>query len=252
MIVRRTEKFRANELEKILPYLEEPVESTCLIFVSARADFNKKFYRKIRDLGRSVHFRELKDAQVVSWIRRMAGELGLDMDGQACVSLHQVVGNSLRDLYAELEKLSIRYGRDTVSAHQVKELAIHSRVYNVFELMNAIGSKNCAASLGVLNTFLEEQDKRKAPLQVLGMLNRQLRLLWQAKLITAKGGQTKDVAQRLGLAHFSATSFIRQSKYWSETELEKGIGLLYEADGLLKAGSRPEPVLENLIISLCV
>jgi DNA polymerase-3 subunit delta len=138
-----------------------------------------------------------------------------------------------------------------VGVDQVKELAIHSRIYSIFELMNTVSVKDCAESLGVLNRFLEEEDKRDAPLRVIGMLNRQLRLLWQAKSISVKGGRIKDVAENLGLPHFSASNFVKQSKYWSVEELERGLGLLYQADGLVKSGSRPKVVMENLIMTLC-
>lgn len=251
IIVRRTEKFSADELETFLPYLEKPSESTCLIFVSSRPDFRKSFYKKIKTVGRAVNFKELKEGQVVSWIKRTARELGLNMDGQACAYLNQIVGNRLRDLDAELEKLHLRHGNMTVGVDQVKELAIHSRVYTIFELMNKVSAKNCADSLDVLNRFLEEEDKRGGPLRVLGMLNRQIRMLWQTKSIVAKGGQTRDVAKKLGLPHFLASDFVKQSKYWTMGELERGLYLLYQTDALLKSASRPKPVLENLVYSLC-
>jgi len=251
IIVRRTENFKADELKSFLSYLEDPAESTCLIFISSKTDFKRKFYRKIRSSGRAIHFGDLKENQLVPWIRQMAKELDLKIEDQASAYLQQIVGNRLRDLYAELEKLRLRYGEMEVGVDQVKELAIHSRIYSIFELMNTVSVKDCAESLGVLNRFLEEEDKRDAPLRVIGMLNRQLRLLWQAKSIVVKGGRIKDVAENLGLPHFSASNFVKQSKHWSVEELERGLGLLYQADGLLKSGSRPKIVMENLIMALC-
>ena len=251
IIVRRTENFVAEELERFLSYLEKPAESTCLIFISSKTDFSRKFYKKIRTSGRAVKFSELRGGEIVPWIRRTAGDLGLKIDGQACDYLQQVMGNRLRDIHAELEKLYLRYGKITVSVEHVKELAVHSRIYTIFELMNLVSAKNCAESLIVLNRYLEEEDKIKAPLGIIGMLNRQLRLLWQTKAIMAKGGQKKDVAKKLGSAHFMANILMKQSERWSIKELERGLHLLYQVDGLLKSSSRPRPVMENLIISLC-
>jgi len=251
IIVRRVEEFKADQLEKFLRYLGDPAPSTCLLFISARTDFKRKFYKKIRSSGWSVFFSELKDSQVVPWIRRTAKELGLKLESQACAYLQQIVGNKLRDLYAELVKLQLRYGEKTVDEDQVRELAIHSRIYSIFELMDTISVRDCGGSLSVLNRFLEEEDKVKGPLRLIGMLNRQIRLMWQAKSIVDRGGKSKEVAGKLGIAPFSAGNFVKQSKLWSVDELERGLSLLYEADGLLKSGSRPKPVLENLILSLC-
>ncbi len=251
IILRRTEKIKAASLEHFLPYLEQPVETTCMIFISSKTNFSTKFYKKFRASGRAVHFIALKENQVVPWIKRMANGLDLQIDGPACTTLQQIVGNSLRDLHAELEKLCIRYGRNRVGMEEVKELVIHSRIYSIFELMDKVSERKPTASLDVLNRYLEEEDKRAAPLQIMGMLNRQIRILLQTKAILDKGGGKKDVAKKLHLVPFSAGRFAVQSKKWSETELENGLKLLYGADGLLKSGSRPRPVLENLIMSLC-
>ncbi|MBW2027658.1 MAG: DNA polymerase III subunit delta [Deltaproteobacteria bacterium] len=251
IILRRTENYTARDLGLFLPYLENPSESTCLLFLSAKTDFKKTFYGKMRTLGRAVHFEAVREGQALSWMKRLAREMDLRIDGQACAYLHQLVGNDLQDMAAELEKLKTRYGNDPVGQDEVKSLVIHSRAYNIFELMNMISLKNASESLRTLNRFLEEEDGRRAPLQVLGMLNRQLRLLWRAREITAKGGRSKEIAKKLGLMPFSAGKFARQSKLWSGEELERGIRLLHQADGLIKSGSRPKPVLESLIISLC-
>ncbi len=251
IIVRRTENFSTGELERFLPYLEKPVDTTCLIFIAAKTDFRKSFYKRFKEKGRAVHFTKLRENQVVPWIRGVAKELGLKIDGQACAYLHQIVGNNLRDLYAELEKLHIRYGGEMVGVEQVKGLAIHSRIYTIFELMNKVSQKNCHESLAVLNRFLEEEDKKDAPLRILGMLNRQIRIMWQTKSILTKGGQIREMAKKLGLPDFSAREFARHAPNWSIEELERGLDLLYEADGLLKSGSRAKPVLENLIFALC-
>jgi DNA polymerase-3 subunit delta len=251
IIIRRVEKFHASELEMFQSYLEEPVETTCLIFVSSKTDFRMSFYKRIRSLGRAVNFANLSERQVVPWIKRTAGELKLKIDGEACAYLRQIVGNSLRELFAELEKLRLRYGEESVGVEQVKELALHTRVYTIFELMNRISERKSPESLRILNRFLEEEDKLGAPLQILGMLNRQFRLLWQTKDILSKGGSKADVARALGLPDFSARDFVAHSQVWSIEELEKGLGLLYQADGLLKSGSRPKPVLENVLFSLC-
>ena len=97
-----------------------------------------------------MNFTNLSEGQVVPWIKRTAGELGLRIDGEACAYLRQIVGNSLRELFAELEKLRLRYGEETVGVEQVKELALHSRVYTIFELMKSVSERKCAKSLSIL------------------------------------------------------------------------------------------------------
>jgi DNA polymerase III subunit delta len=250
ILVRRTEEFAASELEIFLPYLERAVESTCLIFISSKPDFRKKFYKKIRDFKKTVNFRKLYDKEVVPWIKKTAKDMGLKIDAGACEYLREIVGIRMRDLHTELEKLYLRYGHTTVGIEEVRELAIYSRIYTIFELMDAISSRQGEKSLSVLNKFIEEEG-RDGIFQAVGMLNRQILLLWQTRSIINKGGRKSDVLHKLRLRDFQVDKLVPQSKEWSPDELEKAVHFLYEADGLLKSGSEPQLILENVLLSLC-
>ena len=251
IIVRRGEIFTPSDLERFLTYIERPVSSTCLIFISSKPDFKKKFYKKVKELGLSVNFKSLSDHQIVPWLKRNATEMGLKIDGQVCAYLQQIVGNRLRDLNTELEKIYLCYGDSPVGIEQVKELAIHSRIYTIFELMDEVSLKRCAGSLSVLNRFLEEED-REGVLRVIGMLIRQFRLLWQTLSILQEGGETAEVTRKLKLPPFLARKMVQESENWSPDDLERAFHLLYQTDGLLKSGSDGHLVLENLVVSLCV
>jgi DNA polymerase-3 subunit delta len=251
IIVRRTEEFKADELDQFLPYLDDPAPTTCLIFLSSKTDFKRKFYKTFRRSGFAVHFQALKENQVIPWIKRASRDLGLHLDNEACIYLQQTVGTRLRDLYVELEKLSLAYGKEDIGLAEVQKLSIYHRSHSVFELMDAISQKRLSTSLVVLGRFLEEEEKKGGALRIVGMLNRQLRLLWQTKGVVEKGGKSKDVASRLGIIPYSAANLISFSKNWTDLELEGAFFLLYDADNLVKSGARPKPVLENLIFSLC-
>jgi DNA polymerase-3 subunit delta len=251
IIIRRTEEYNTGELDQFLPYLDDPAPSTCLIFLSAKTDFKRKFYKTFRSLGQAVHFKALNEKQVLPWIKSAARELGLRIDNEACLYLQQTIGSRLRDLYEELEKLSIGYGSEAIGLAEVQKLAIYHRSHSVFELMDAISQKKLSKSLVVLDRFLEEEEKKGGALRIVGMLNRQLRLLWQTKGVLEKGGNVKDVATTLGIMPYSAPNLISFSKNWSASELEGAFFLVYDADNHVKSGARSKPILENLIFSLC-
>jgi len=251
IILRRTESFSDGQLERFLPYLEKPSPSTCLIFISARTHFNTTFYKKFRAQGVAVFFDELKGKQVVPWIKKTASEdLGMTLEAQACAYLHAVVGTRLGELYSELEKLRLRYG-ETVSVEQVRESVTHSRVYTVFELMDAVSMKECGSSLRILKRYLEEEDLREAPFVLISMLNRQIRLLWQAKGILLRRGGAQEVQKKTGLPGFLARKLVEQASGWTEKELHKTLERLQWSDDRLKSGSSAKPILENLFLSLC-
>ncbi|MBU0732596.1 MAG: DNA polymerase III subunit delta [Proteobacteria bacterium] len=249
IIVRRTEDFPGSALESFLPYIAKPVETTCLIFVSSKADFRREFYKKIRSIAGAVNFKQLNDRQVIPWIKRVAEELGLSVTDQACAYLQAIVGNRLRDLYSEIEKLYLRHGTRTIGAEEIKELAIYSRIYTIFELMDEISFRRRAESMSILHRHLEEEG-RDAAFSIIGMLTRQIRLIIQAKSIAEKGGQAHDLTRSFQVPPFVANKVLQQSRHWSMDDLEHALDLLYRADGHLKSGSQANLILENLVLSL--
>jgi len=250
IIVRRTEDIPASALESFEPYLDAPMETTCLIFVSTKPDFRKKFYKKIKKMGCAVDFKKPYDNQIVPWVMKMARELGLNIEPSACMYLQQVVGSRFRDLYSELEKVYLCYGDANIGLDEVRKLAVYSRSYTIFELMDEVSMKKSVSALSVLRRYLEEEGK-DATLGIMGMFIRQIRLLWQAKSVLKRGGQTNDLVKELRVHHFVAKRLDQQSKNWNVVDLEHAFDLLYHADGLLKSGSDGPLVLENLVVSLC-
>ena len=249
IIVRRVEKFSPSALESFLPYLENPVESTLLVFVSLKTDFKKKFYKKCRQMGVAVHFKPLYDSQIPPWIKKMAGDIGLKINGEACEYLHGIIGNRLREIHTELVKLHLRHEDRPIGVAEIKESAVYSRVYTIFELMDHISSKDRSRAVSVLYRFLEEEG-RDAAFGIIGMLNRQIRLLLETGAILAAGGGQADVAKKIRVPPFLVKKIVQQSKKWTLDELEQGLHLLHDADGLLKTGSQTHLVLEMLVISL--
>jgi len=105
IIIRRTETFTKGELELFLPYLNSPVDSTCIIWVSGKADFRSGFYKRFKELGRAVNFKRLSERQAHSWIQKRARELELRIDKDVPAFLYQMVGSSLGDLFNEVVKV---------------------------------------------------------------------------------------------------------------------------------------------------
>jgi DNA polymerase-3 subunit delta len=250
IVVRRTEAYPASALATLIPYLQDPCPTSCLVFMCAKADFRNKFYTFIRDAGKAIQFKNPSERDMVPWLMQTAKSLGLRITLRGCAYLHEMVGSRLRDLYNELEKLHVRYGTDQVDVEQVRELGVGSRTYTIFDLVEQISKKQAAESLKVLNRFLEEEG-RDGWMRILGMLGRELRLLWQAKSIMEAGGKSSELTHKLGLPGFVAQKLCERSKRWDDGGLRRALQLLYEADGLVKTGSDPSLVLENLVIGFC-
>ena len=239
----------ASDLEVLIPYVERPLDTTCLIMVALKPDFRLKFYSGIKKRGHAVNFRELTDRQVVPWIGETAREMGLKIQTDACRHLQEMIGNHSRTLHTELEKLYLRHGSQEISVDEIKELGIFSRMYTIFELMDEISKRQKARSLSILNRYLEEEGN-DAAFGIVGMLTRQIRIIFQAKEFSSKRVPRPEMAKRLGVPGFVVGKILDQAQRWQEKDLEKALMLLYQVDGRLKSGSRAPLVLENFLLSI--
>jgi DNA polymerase-3 subunit delta len=253
IIVRGTENFAKGDLGLFLPYLDKPVDSTCIIWVSGKPDFADAFYKRFRDHGRVVNFRKLSEQQAYTWIQKRSKELGLSIDRDAFEILYQMVGSGLRDLFGEISKLSLRHPNSRVGVEQVKELAIFSRLFTVFDLVDYVSKKDASHALAALDRLFDTQGRdSNASLGILGMVARQIRLILKTKSGLTNGGGKREVMARLRpLPNFVIDKCITQERFWQECELEEALNHLYNADGLIRSGSKGDLVLEGLIFHLC-
>ena len=253
LIVRGTENFTKDAFEQFLSYMDNPVDSTCIIWISSTTDLKGIFYKSFKELGRAVHFKKLSERQVYSWLQKRAEELGLNITKEASSFMYQIVGSSLRDLFSEIFKLSLRYPHSRIGIEQIKELTTFSRLFTVFDLVDYVSKKDTAHAIVVLGKLFQTQGRdTHTLLGLLGMLARQIRLILKAKSGLREGGGRSAAIKRLQpLPTFVIEKYLAQERLWQEEELEEALHNIYDADGLIRTGSKGDLVLENLIFLLC-
>jgi DNA polymerase-3 subunit delta len=253
IIVKGAEHYSKADRELFLPYMDNPLESTCIIWVSGITELKDPFYKRFRESGRAVNFKKLAEGQVYGWMHKRAGELGVRIDREAAAFLYQMVGNSLRDLYSELWKLSVRFPQSQIGVAQIRDLAAFHRLFTVFDLIDHVSHKDAAQALEVLHRLFETQGQdHNTILGIMGMVARQIRLICQAKAGVRQAKGKKAVVERLKpLPNFVIEKCIAQERLWGEKELGYALSQIYDADGLIRTGSRGDLVLENLLLRLC-
>jgi len=253
LIVRGTENFDKDAFEYFLSYMTNPVDSTCIIWISTKTDLKGAFYKRFKDLGRAINFKKLSERQVYNWLQKRARELDLDIHKEASSFMYQIVGSSLRDLFSEISKLSLRYPHSRIGIEQIKELTTFSRLFTVFDLVDYVSKKDVSHAMVVLGKLFETQGRDSYTLLgLLGMLARQIRLVLKARLGLKEGGNRSEAIKRLKpLPNFVIEKYLTQQRFWKEEELEEALNNIYDADGLIRTGSKADIVLENLIFLLC-
>jgi DNA polymerase-3 subunit delta len=123
-----------------------------------------------------------------------------------------------------------------------------AREANIFDLVDCVGRREADRALRLLHRMLDEE---AAPLYLLTMLARQIRILIQVSELREQGHTPKEIASRLKMHPYVVDKGLAQSRNFSMAQLEAAYQRLVETDWAIKAG-RSEDVLalDMLVVAL--
>ncbi len=205
----------------------------------------KKWERSGR--ARILTFENPKGAALIRWIEQKADEEGVAITPEAAQELAACVGENLRLMEQELDKLAayVDWSRP-ITLEDVNALVSYSREATVFAMLDAIGAGNASGALRLLRDLLE---KGEHPLRILAMVVRQVRILILVKYLLARGRSARQIAGRLKLHPYVVDKAIRQSRKFSMRRLQAIYRRLLEVDVEVKTGQIEGPVLLELLVT---
>ena len=173
--------------------------------------------------------------------------MGKNLTLAAAQRLVEMVGNNLAELSQELEKLALFAGpENSLTPALVMQLASHSRTYNIFALVDALGTPGFHQRLTSLGQLL---DLGEHPAKILGMLARQVRILIRVK--EGVGSNPAELASRLKVPPYKVKSLAQQGARFSDAALKGHLAMLHRVDFQLKTSTgNPRLWLEWALIKM--
>ncbi len=251
VIAKEIDVFKAADLEELIPYLNDPSPSTCLLMLSNQPRFEKKSVTSaVEAHGAVTRFYALLDREIVSWIEEWARTRGLSIRRDAAQFLWQTLGNDLQKIVNELEKVRISLqSKKTIALDDVQTVVGDFREYSSFDLAAAIGQKNREKAFLILSRLIQEGE---APVGLLGSIAWNFRRLMQAKSLEAAGMGPDDITKRLRVIFHQAGLFKEQMRCYTLDELREVFAVMLSTDKALKSsGLNGKLILERMILRLC-
>jgi len=179
VVVRDAGALRAKDAERLLPYLDAPVKTTCLVLTGRKVDGRVKFFQACKKVAVTVDCEPLEERALPAWIRDQAAVLGLSLDEPARVLLQEASSGDLGVLRREMEKLAAYVAPGTaVAVADVEAVQGADTGGTVWNLLEAVRRKERAGSLRFLGKVL---DAGEPPLKVLGFLAACWRQEWKTR-----------------------------------------------------------------------
>lgn len=183
-------------LEALHAHVLEPGRASVLV-VSGRtwpkAGPGKKIEAAVKKAGGVLRFKS-RDQDPAGFAVQTAGELGCRLGQREARQLVESVGTDLGRVRMEVEKCALYIGGEgTITAEVIEEVCSLLAEAVIWDLTDAIASKDPAQALATAHRLLERSGRGEAH-RLIGMVSWQLRRLLQLQDAMEHGG---DVAYKL-------------------------------------------------------
>jgi DNA polymerase III subunit delta len=235
----------------LVAYCKQPSPSTCLIFTAQRAEASRPLFAFLLRLPWAVRFRRLLERELSAWIEQRVAAKGCRISAAAAAALQEAVGNDLRLLANEIDKLVTFVGAEhTIEVESLTALTEDVREISVFELARLLSVGNLAEALRAWGKFASSGEY---PGLALGAMIHHVRQLWRIKLAQHTGIPPERLARELNIPTFTVRRLSAQAATIETERLRQWLEALLEADQTVKRSSLPlRSVFERLILRFCV
>jgi DNA polymerase III subunit delta len=235
----------------LVAYCTQPSPSTCLIFAAQRVETSRPLFSLLLKLPWAVRFRRLLARELSTWIEQRVAARGCRISADAVAALIDTVGNDLRLLANEIDKLVTFVGSEhAIEVESLTALTDDMREMSAFELARCLSAGDLAEALRAWSKFASSGEY---PGLALGAVIHHVRQLWRIKLAQHAGTSPERLARELNIPAFTVRRLSAQAAAIESEWLRQWLEALLEADQTLKgSGLPPQSVFEKLILRFCV
>ncbi|MCS7075561.1 MAG: DNA polymerase III subunit delta [Bacteroidia bacterium] len=247
IIVREAQKMQ-KELEKLIPYFENPQLSTVLCFCyKDKIDKfeSKKYAKSIHKKGISFESKRLYENQIPQWLAEHAISKGLKLSHRSVQMIAIQMGSDLSRIDKELDKLVLNCaGLTEITENEVSEFMGINRDFNIFEFISAIANKNAQKAYLILQYFIKHE-KEFPSIVIISNIFYFFEKVW--RLHAYQVYDEKKASEVLGLPTFVVKDYITATKHYGKDKLGVIIEAIFEAE-LNAKGIGMNDAVDGLIV----
>ncbi len=250
-----------KSLNDLTAYLDNPVPSTVFViqYKQGTIDMRKALGKAIKAKGDIYKSKKLYDNEIPKWISKYVSDNDYEIDDQSTLLIADHLGVELAKIANELDKLFILIPKKSKIDSKIIEKHIGiSKKYNVFELQDAIASRDMYKAQRIINYFADNPKKNPIVVVILQTFS------FYSKLYLSLSYRNQDdtsLARNLGFSpknEYSARFFVRNYRKaltnYTQEEIEEGISIINGFDlrskGVNNASMVDGALLKEMIFQL--
>ena len=241
-----------KQLGELLTYVTQPADTTILVICYKHDRFDKrtKFAKALAKHALMFESKKVYDNQMPAWILNYLREKQLKIGQKETNLIAEYLGNDLNKVANELDKLAINLS----TGHEIKQEDIEryigiSKDYNIFELQNALGSRNREKTYRIIGYF-QANPKNNPLVMVVGTLFGYFSKVYQMHALKSAGD--REVQKVLGLStSYFVKDYRRAAQHYNKPQTEKILSLLRAYDlkskGVERASFTDQALMQEMI-----
>ena len=150
------EAQQMRDLEKLDPYLENPLHSTILVvsYKGKTVDGRSKLAKTLKKNAVTFNAKKIYENQLPAWANGYVQAKGFQISPKALALLVDHLGNDLSRIANEIDKLSINISSGkNITEDDIERYVGVSKEYNIFELQHAFSKKDFSKAIRIFQFF---------------------------------------------------------------------------------------------------
>jgi DNA polymerase-3 subunit delta len=233
-------------------YVKDPSPTTVLLIsqYGTISNFNAEPFSMLLEKNFIFEANELKGKELVNWIVKYVSKNGKIISGDNAELLIDTVGENRTLIEMQLQKIFTYLGDNKeIRLDVIKNVASQLKEYIIFDLLNAVGSRNKSKAVEVLFNLLAQGDENKQALFILAMLNKYFTGIAQVPELE-KGNLTEQAKARIiGTHHFYYKDYVKASRFYKENKMLNVTRALLKTDLTLKTTSSDVKTIMLMLIA---
>lgn len=251
VLVRNLDAWNAAQKAKMLDHVASPPEGSDLVMLASKMAARDKLLTAVGKSGQAHEFKQQTGKALEKWLVGHAKRTGLIVPDDVARELITRCSGDKSRLVKEIEKLSLYCGgengenKNGEATLEAVDLLIAPDVQsNIFEFVDALGAGRSGRAVETLERLAASGE---APMKVMVMIRRQLRLIARAKSHISRGTPRPEISKELKVAPFVAKKLDDQSRRFSDDDIERALAIVLDLERGLKGGSElPEAMQVEL------
>lgn len=246
-----------SDFDQLKTFFKDLPETCVLVFwfdsIVVDVKKNSKWNTIIKNFSKAgsvVCFDKQSESELVKLVISYAKKRGCVIDSSNASYLISVVGNDMKTLFNELDKICSYVNNSNINRENIDKLATKSLQAKIFDLSKNILNGNSDGAFTILNNLIAQKESEIVILSVIASCYVDM---YRVKCAKSVGESELDVGKYFSYKgkEFRLRNAARDCRYLSIDGLRQSIDVLSQSDELLKSSSiQPQIILEETIAKL--